>query len=44
MEFGWCVGLVQKYITICKPQVKAETAKKLVLEFISITEEGNQLI
>jgi hypothetical protein len=39
-EFGWCVGLVQKYITMCKPQVKAETAKKLVLEFISITEEG----
>jgi predicted RNA polymerase sigma factor len=25
---------------MCKPQVKAETAKKLVLEFISITEEG----
>jgi hypothetical protein len=20
-EFGWCVGLVQKYITICKPLV-----------------------
>jgi hypothetical protein len=39
-QFGWCVGLVQKYITMCKPQVKAETAKKLGLEFISITEEG----
>jgi hypothetical protein len=37
-EFGWCVGLVQKYITMCRPQVKAETAKKLGLEFISITE------
>jgi hypothetical protein len=23
---------------MCRPQVKAETAKKLVLEFISITE------
>ena len=38
--FGWCVGLVQKYITMCRPQVKAETAKKLGLEFISITEYG----
>jgi hypothetical protein len=33
-----CSSFFQKYITMCKPQVKAETAKKLVLEFISITE------
>jgi hypothetical protein len=39
-QFGWCVGLVQKYITMCKPQVKAETAKKLGLEFISITKDS----
>jgi hypothetical protein len=39
-QFGWCVGLVQKYITMCRPQVKAETAKKLGLEFISITKDS----
>ena len=38
-KFGWCVVLVQKYITMCRPQVKAETAKKLGLEFISIIKD-----